>query len=457
MLTSVYQPVIGAYAASLYQLLYQQISPDQLGYSKVEQQRKIFLLLNIDPNETGRRLLIEQTSKLEAMGLLRTKHRYIVETDEYLFEYELVRPLSPGDFFKVPHLMMLLRDKVGKYAVLSLKEDFFTTEPEEFIGKTMNSENISLAFYDFEPFRLNASVVDWELEQALSELSPAREEMKREAQLDQHIEYTDIIFHFPKAASKNTRFVENLKYDHGQMASINYYFNKYHLMKADIRDLLDADGMFSEDGELQVTMLEKKANDIYRQRKSLNEQTERRLRKMDASSEIEDTGEGIPDEHFVAKEYYLPVPQILKSQCDNPDQYNMFVRNLPYTHFLEKFFPGVVPKYIEDTFEQLCVNYKLPDEVINVLIHFISFNKKSWTRSYIDSIAASLLGKQIHSFEETVVHFRSNGDKYLKKNSTSTRAQKPNLKVVQSQPDGNELKDDEMEALQRLAERLERK
>ncbi|ANE46168.1 hypothetical protein SY83_07675 [Paenibacillus swuensis] len=461
MLSLVYQPVVGAYAVSLYHLLYQQLAGDKLGFSKAEQLRRLFLLMNVEPNEQGRKLMIEQTSKLEAMGLLITKHRYVVETDEYVYEFELVRPLSPGEYFKVPHLMMLLRDKVGKFAVISLKEEFFAPEPDEFMGRTVNTEDLSLAFYDFEPFRLNASMIDAELEQALSEVSPARETPAPAGLAEQRIEYSDIIFHFPRASSGNTRFVENLKYDHGQMETINYIFNKYRLMKADIRDLLDTDGVFSADGDLMGDLLQKKANEIYRQRKRQGEYTERSLRRMDAASDqVDGDGDehGVPEEHFVAKEFYLPVPQMLRSQCDNPDQYNMFVRNLPYTNFLEKFFPGAVPKYIEDTFEKLNVNYKMPDEVVNVLIHYISYNKKSWTRSYIDSIAASLLGKQVETFEDAVQHLRKGAeDGQLKGKKRATKAQKPNLKVVQSDPAGDALSDEEMEKMLLLAERLDRK
>ncbi|MFD2610867.1 DnaD domain protein [Paenibacillus gansuensis] len=458
MLSLVYQPVVGAYAVSLYHLLYQQITTDKLGFSKAEQLRRLFLLLNVEPNEQGRKMLIEQTSKLEAMGLLQTKHKYVVETDEYLYEFELVRPLSPGDFFKVPHLMMLLRDKVGKFAVLALKEEFFSQEPEEFAGRTVNTEDLSLAFYDFEPFRLNASMIDSELEQALAELSPAREEAQKDDFMEQQrLEYSDIMFHFPRATSANTKFVENLKYDHGQMESLNFIFNKFKLTKADIRDLLDTDGVFTQDGELVMELLQKKGFEIYSQRKKMSEQTERSLRKMDsAADDVPVSADGIvPDEHFVAKEFYLPVPQIVRSQCDNPDQYNMFVRNLPYTSFLEKFFPGSVPKYIEDTFHILNQTYRMPDPVVNVLIHYISYTRKSWTRKYIDAIASSMLGNQIETFEQAVQHLRKPVDEQPNSGKKRQRAQKPSLKVVESNPDDQSWKDVDMEELMKLAERLD--
>lgn len=35
------------------------------------------------------------------------------------------------DFFATQHLTLLLRDKIGKFAVLSLREQFWNREPEE--------------------------------------------------------------------------------------------------------------------------------------------------------------------------------------------------------------------------------------------------------------------------------------------------------------------------------------
>ena len=72
MLTLIYQPMIGAIAASLYQLLYHQVAEGFTGYSPLEQQRKLFFGLGLEMNERGRMILAEQASILEAVGLLQT-------------------------------------------------------------------------------------------------------------------------------------------------------------------------------------------------------------------------------------------------------------------------------------------------------------------------------------------------------------------------------------------------
>lgn len=62
-------------------------------------------------------------------------------------------------------MTLLLRDKVGKYAVFALRDELVRPEPDEL--KNANTENLSVPFYEL--FRLNTQVVDYELEQAFFE------------------------------------------------------------------------------------------------------------------------------------------------------------------------------------------------------------------------------------------------------------------------------------------------
>ena len=75
-------------------------------------------------NEGSRKYLIHQASRLEAVGLLQTSRLGFPDNADVIYEYELVQPLSPAEFFRNIHFTMLLRDKVGKYAVISLRESF---------------------------------------------------------------------------------------------------------------------------------------------------------------------------------------------------------------------------------------------------------------------------------------------------------------------------------------------
>ena len=53
------------------------MSAEKVGYSPLEQQRKLFLLLELEQGERGRKYLIEQSSKLEAIGLLQTTRKFL--------------------------------------------------------------------------------------------------------------------------------------------------------------------------------------------------------------------------------------------------------------------------------------------------------------------------------------------------------------------------------------------
>ena len=88
MLGSIYQPMVGAFAVSLYRLLVSHVPVEKVGYSAIEQRRRLFLTLGLEPSEKGRRFLIEQTSKLEAVGLLQTSRMFVPETDDHIYEYE---------------------------------------------------------------------------------------------------------------------------------------------------------------------------------------------------------------------------------------------------------------------------------------------------------------------------------------------------------------------------------
>ena len=96
MLSKVYQPMIGALAVGVFSTLYQQLTGDVVGFSALEQQRTLFLSLDLEPGERGRKIFVEQTSKLEAVGLLQTTRRFLPDTEDYIYEYQLYEPLAPG-------------------------------------------------------------------------------------------------------------------------------------------------------------------------------------------------------------------------------------------------------------------------------------------------------------------------------------------------------------------------
>lgn len=469
MLASMYQPMIGGNAVSLYHTLYQQLTGEKVGYSPLEQQRKLFLQLELEPGEKGRKQFIEWTSKLEAVGLLQTNRRLFPDTEEYVYEYQMYEPLPPGEFFRNQHLTLLLRDKVGKYMLLLLREEILAEEPPE-LGPSV-SEQLSVPFYDL--FRLNTQVIDYELEQVLYETAVGQQSGSVIDTESKGFGYADIIMRFPKG-SRHRPFVEALQVRKEHLAAINICAKKYGLTLQETCRLLDEDGVFDEEGALLYEVLQYRAGLLYRQGKRREEYTERKLQKMAASSgEPEETG---PEhEKSVQMEFYLEVPALFQGQCDI-HQYNTLLKNQPYTLVLKKFFPhGTVPDGVLDIFERIDLNYGLAEEVINVLIHFIHVDRRSWAKSSIEAAASDMLGKQITGYEQAVEYIRekfrykagggaagagkrAGGGGYngqdagtrgagSRGNGAGRGKQKPVIPVVTDKPGRKQLSDEEMEAI----------
>ncbi|MEK3791484.1 helicase DnaB [Paenibacillus sp. FSL R7-0204] len=409
MLGSVYQPMVGAFAISLYRLLFEHIPAESIGYSGVEQQRRLFMTLGVEPNEKGRKYMVDQASRLEAVGLLQTCRLYAAENDDYMYEYELMPPLSPADFFATQHLTLLLRDKIGKFAVLSLREQFWHREPEEWSGRSIGKENISLPFYDI--FELNTHVIDYELEQALAEVASVRQPGTTQ-EADSNIAYSDIILRFPRE-SVNRAHVEKLRFDHNQMGVINYVARKYELGPQDVCRLLDEDDVFTPDGEVILDTLQYKASQHFRQDMKRQEKREIAAAKvvsLRSAAEEESDPSAVPVEQAVEMEFYVEVPPQFLSKCDI-HQYNMMLRNEPYTRLLQTFFPGAVPGQLMDIFEKIDLNYKLSGEVINVLIHYLmtmvaSGGDQRMNRNFVEAIASNMLVKQVNTYEKAVRYIR---------------------------------------------------
>jgi replication initiation and membrane attachment protein len=83
------------------------------------------------------------------------------------------------------------------------------------------------------------------------------------------------------------------------------------------------------------------------------------------------------------------------------------LRNEPYTKVLQRFFPHAkVPDGVFDIFEKVDLTYKVSGEVINVMIHFIHAERRSWSKTSIEQLASDLLGKHISRYEQAVDYVR---------------------------------------------------
>lgn len=480
MLTHMYQPMIGSLAINLYQLLHAQFRPDQAGYSGFEQQRKLFMLLGIELNEQGRSLLLAQTSKLEAVGLLLSYRKYLPQADEYVFEYQLQAPLHPAEFFQNPHLTLLLRDKVGKYMVLLLRDELLSEQPPELHDLAIHGEALSIPFYEL--FQLNTQVIDLELEQAgITARGPAvapSGERLGGNDPSEELQYSQLIARFPRH-SANRIYVEQIRNRPQLLATIRFVAKKYRLSVLETCRLLDEDGVFDEQGDIQLEKMQHVALSMFRQNQHRDEQRKRAYHQLEKEQQAAESSSGdgggaseVMPEKPVELAFLLDVPVFFQAQA-NQLQYNMILKNDSYTDLLQRLFVNrPIPDSLLHIFSKLNLHYGLPDEVMNVLIHYLHVLNRSWSKSYIEAIATEFVARNIHTFEEAVSYVReqlaarqqprpnqrTTARQVSGTSSAEQKQQKPKLVVQAEAPLGQaQLSADELAEWQRLAARLDNK
>jgi len=479
MLSFVYQPMIGGQAIAFYQTLHNQLPPDRAGYSPVEQQRRLFLSLDLEQGDRGRGTLAELATKLEAIGLMRTYRRYDADEDDYMYEYALLEPLAPNDFFRTEHLVWYLHDKVGKIMLTKLREELLSPLARK--HREQEREDVTAAFYDM--FRVSPFTDDEELGRMMEESAAAQSSAETQAAAPDAGAFTLAqillgITHF----SENRKAIERLSDKPGPLYDINFAAAKYGLDIADVRWILDMSGMFDKRGELVKERFVEEARLLYVQREKRSDRRavvtgHRELAAKEAAGAAEVQAAPRRDKS-VGSEFYLDVPDALRQQYGEAEAYSRDLRNLGYTQVLKLFLPDGIPPEVRESFLEVNTLYGLPDEVINVLIHFIHVDQRRWESFPIRNLASDMSAKQVKTYEAAVKYIlhrmKEREEARSKAREASARAAsrpragsagkaaqaKPRIPIAApSKGEGRQGKpsDSELEEMRRLARELERK
>jgi len=418
VLVQLYQPLVGSLAVSFYLLLYHRLGEDEIGYAPPDQQRGLFLGLGLDMSPDSRRRLIEQSSRLEAVGLLKVYRRYDPVSEETLYEYELKPPLPPHRFFAHPYLTLLLRDRIGKYAHLELHRSL-EPDPPAVLDRFLSREDVSVS--PAEMFQIGKSAGERPGPDGADSFAEASAPPDEGPEVPERIRHADILFRFPRG-SANRKWVERLRHMPEAMARINYIAYKYELHAPEISRLLDEDGAFREDGQPDWDLLDRRARELYRQDRKREKERAIRFARLGAAEEEAAEGAGLPGAAGEADggasaegagadaadaEPGLEVPRRFPSAI-SVRAYNDLLRHKPWTRVLKLFFPGAVPDPFLRVFEKIDAAYRLPEPVINVLIHYVMCMDETQRLSepFIDAIAANMLAKGIATYEEAVAYVR---------------------------------------------------
>jgi len=114
-LISLYEPIIGYAAVSLYLTLWRDL--DRLEIISMDYNHHHLMSLLKSDLETIKRA----RESLESVGLIKT---YIKTGEMNSYVYELYSPLSPKEFFSHPILSVVLYNNLGKYEYDLLKSEY---------------------------------------------------------------------------------------------------------------------------------------------------------------------------------------------------------------------------------------------------------------------------------------------------------------------------------------------
>ncbi|SFX59178.1 replicative DNA helicase loader DnaB [Thermoactinomyces sp. DSM 45891] len=125
VLTQLYQPLIGATAYSLYLTLSYQLPTERAGMTEVHTHAMLMKMLGT-PYDS----FLEARHRLEGVGLLNT-YELGNPQNGLIYEYEMISPLSPVQFFQSEVFNLALYQSVGKEIYPELRKRLLGPVPSE--------------------------------------------------------------------------------------------------------------------------------------------------------------------------------------------------------------------------------------------------------------------------------------------------------------------------------------
>lgn len=347
-LISLYEPIIGPIATSLYLTLWSDLDKSE-SISKDYTHHHLMTIL-----KSSLEIIVEGRKALEALGLLKSYVKVKESVNEYI--YELFSPITPNEFFNHPILNVLLLNNIGKteynnlvqyYKKHSVKKD----EYEE-ITSTMNNT--------FKAVSLTAAN-DEEI----------RKQNRAEINLDNIIDFELLEMSLPKGLVNPRTFNKKNKELINQLAFI---YNVDTLKMSDILRLV-----INELGLIDKEKLRDTVRKTY---------------------EFNNNG-SLPTLIFRTQPEHLKTPEGDTSNLGK--MIYVFENTKPYD-FLKSKNKGVKPTSRDlKLMEKLAVDFMLPAGVINVLIDYVlRVSDGKLNQKYVETIASDWSRKGIKTVPEAM-------------------------------------------------------
>lgn len=400
ILISLYEPIIGSTAISLFLTLWQDLDKSEIISRDLNHHHlMVTLKTSLDKIEIARK-------GLEAVGLLKT---YIKKTDnnnEYL--YELYSPLSAYEFFNHPVLSTILLNNVGeleyKYLNEYYKKIVVNKKEYEEITATMND-----IFKSITPFE--------------KENDEIRKRTKNNINIAESIDFDFIIESLPKGLVNDKTFNKKVKELINELAFV------YNIDTMKMSDLLRL-------SLTDIGLIDK----------------EKLITNVRKNYEYNNNG-SLPTLIYRTQPEHLKAPSGDTSNLGK--MIYVFENTKPYD-FLRSKNKGAKPSKRDlMILESLAINYELPPGVINVLVDYsIRFNDGKINQNYLEAIASTWKRKGIKTVPDAIETLRNNLNKQ-KNRTAAPKATASKIKEVSSPGWMNQDNKDEVMTEEELKE-LER-
>ncbi len=369
---SLYEPIIGPIAVSLYFTLLRDINLLDIMSSDHTHHHLMTIM------KSSLEVLKLARESLEGVGLLKS---YLKEGEPNSYVYELYSPLSPKEFFSSPIFNITLYNNIGKteYDLIVSEYELPKIDLKDYsdISKELNDTYKSSS--NFEPIE-------------------AREKNSLNIKLDSNIDFDLLLSSMPKGLVKENALTKKTKELIEQLAFI------YDLDTLKMIELLRV--VITDKGTFDKEELRKNARKYY---------------------QYNNNGK-LPTLVYRTQPEYLKTPEGETSALAKIIY--MFENTSPYD-FLRMKNKGAKPTAHDlKIIECLMIDLELPPAVVNVLIDYaLKKNNNKLNQAYIETIASQWKRCNIKTAKEAMELAKKENTKIVKKIENKT-----NKKVSSSEP-----------------------
>ena len=370
---SLYEPIIGPVAVSLYFTLLRDlrllefISTDYTHHHLMKMMKSSIEIIKM------------ARESLEAVGLLRT---YFKEGEINTFVYEIFSPLSPKEFFSSPIFNVTLYNNIGKSEYELIKAEY---------------ELPKIDLKEYEDISKELNLVFKSTSQI--EIIETKEKNSLNLRLESNIDFDLLLASMPKGLLKENALTKKMKELIEQLSFI------YDLDTLKIVELLR--NVITEKGTFDKDELRKQARKYY---------------------QYNNNGK-LPTLVYRTQPEYLKTPE--GNNTALAQIIYMFENTSPYD-FLKIKYKGANPTSRDlRLLEMLMIDLNLQPAVVNVLIDYVlKKNNNKLNQAFIETIAGQWKRCNVETAKEAMELAKKENNKYNKKMETKTSKKIENKEPV---------------------------